>query len=248
MNIDETILLFVPVMILAAMLVRQSAADRRARVRLPTTDKLLRGPGESTRNQLEALNERVLCLLAVVMLAASVFATAGPRSLNVLSWAVYLTLIFGGCARIFALASKASDYRLGLSGERAVAEELNQLMREGCHVFHDFPKPDRTNIDHIVIAPTGVYAIETKIQRSWRTYCGTRPQAETRFVCWPRIRESGEQPKQQFLTTSHPGCRTLTRLTSGMAKRKLGAGCGITSRVGATTRPSFALRRVRAWR
>jgi hypothetical protein len=50
---------------------------------------------------------------------------------------------------------------LGLAAERATGEELNQLMRDGFYVFHDF-QADKFNIDHVLIGPTGEYAVETK--------------------------------------------------------------------------------------
>ena len=50
----------------------------------------------------------------------------------------------------------------GLDGEQATGEELNQLLRLGCRVFHDVPFP-YGNIDHVVISPSGIYAVETKI-------------------------------------------------------------------------------------
>ena len=43
----------------------------------------------------------------------------------------------------------------------ATAEELSQLMFHGYYVFHDLPG-DHFNIDHVVIGPAGVFAIETK--------------------------------------------------------------------------------------
>ena len=51
--------------------------------------------------------------------------------------------------------------RLELDAEMAVGQELNQLMGEGCRVYHDFPA-ENFNIDHIVVGPTGVFAVETK--------------------------------------------------------------------------------------
>lgn len=51
--------------------------------------------------------------------------------------------------------------RLGYDGERAVGQELNLLMLDGYHVYHDFPA-DKFNIDHIVVGPPGVFAVETK--------------------------------------------------------------------------------------
>lgn len=43
----------------------------------------------------------------------------------------------------------------------ATGEELNQLMRLGYHVFHDIPGT-HYNIDHAIVGPNGVFAIETK--------------------------------------------------------------------------------------
>jgi hypothetical protein len=60
------------------------------------------------------------------------------------------------------------NYSLGLKGERAVAEELNKLMAEGCQIFHDYPGGPKWNIDHTVVAPSGVYAVETKMRRKKR--------------------------------------------------------------------------------
>ena len=56
---------------------------------------------------------------------------------------------------------KEKRRRLGLIGERAVGEELNHLMRREAHVFHDVPST-YGNVDHVVVAPSGVYAVETK--------------------------------------------------------------------------------------
>ena len=51
--------------------------------------------------------------------------------------------------------------RLGYDCELAVGLELNNRMRDGFHVFHDFPA-DGFNIDHVLIGSTGVFAVETK--------------------------------------------------------------------------------------
>jgi hypothetical protein len=51
--------------------------------------------------------------------------------------------------------------RLGFDAEVAIGQELDQLMRDGAYVFHDMPA-ERFNIDHVVVARSGVYAVETK--------------------------------------------------------------------------------------
>lgn len=63
--------------------------------------------------------------------------------------------------KIITLLRRTSNLRLGYEGEVAIAQELNQLMREGAYVFHDVPA-DGFNIDHVVVWPKGVFAVETK--------------------------------------------------------------------------------------
>jgi hypothetical protein len=51
--------------------------------------------------------------------------------------------------------------RDGLLAERVTGMQLNRLLAQGCIVMHDLPA-EGFNIDHVVIAPRGVYAVETK--------------------------------------------------------------------------------------
>jgi hypothetical protein len=71
---------------------------------------------------------------------------------TILTWRVF---------KIITLLKRTKNLRLGYEGEVAVAQELNQLMREGAYVFHDVPA-DGFNIDHVVVWPKGVFAVETK--------------------------------------------------------------------------------------
>jgi hypothetical protein len=59
---------------------------------------------------------------------------------------------------------KRNSYRLGYQGERYVAEELNRLMAHGYQAFHDVPF-DNSNMDHVLVGPTGVFVIETRTTR-----------------------------------------------------------------------------------
>jgi hypothetical protein len=67
--------------------------------------------------------------------------------------------------KLFDYIKQRENWRLGFNAERAVGEQLNQLMSEGCRVFHDFPLAENWNIDHIIVAPTGVFAVETRAKR-----------------------------------------------------------------------------------
>lgn len=60
--------------------------------------------------------------------------------------------------RAFRARERARD---GLLAERVTGMQLNRLVAHGCTVMHDLPA-EGFNIDHVVIAPRGVYAVETK--------------------------------------------------------------------------------------
>lgn len=136
-----------------------------AEVRSPIRERLLRSPGESLRQNLEQLNEYLIYSVALFIGAPALFAWQTPNLLSF--WPLtFLTLFMVLCAVPGVwVVQLYRNYALGLRGERAVGEELNQLMFDGCHVFHDYPAGPNWNIDHIVVAPSGVYAIETKTRR-----------------------------------------------------------------------------------
>src|SRR5688572_1213217 len=73
--------------------------------------------------------------------------------------------------KLFFLARELWDSRLGFTGERVVGEELNQFLASGFRVFHDVPF-DNFNIDHVLVGPPGVYAVETKARRKPATIKG----------------------------------------------------------------------------
>jgi nuclease-like protein len=156
--------------------------------RLPFTQKILRPPGESLRIRLieldEKLNDRLIQLFLSAyspLIMAGLVALQGVRP----GIGVWITI-----AVIAAIASLWSAYRLwkvlnlrrrirlGFEGERHVGEALNQLMLVGYRVFHDFLITDKPrsirNIDHIVIGPNGVFAVETKTRRKMKGENGAK--------------------------------------------------------------------------
>jgi hypothetical protein len=62
----------------------------------------------------------------------------------------------------YILAHRARERaRDGLLAESVTGMQLNRLIAHGCIVMHDLPG-ESFNVDHVVIAPRGVYAVETK--------------------------------------------------------------------------------------
>ncbi|TVO58603.1 nuclease-related domain-containing protein [Denitromonas halophila] len=144
----------------------------RASRRSPLTTKLLRGPGQTLRDHIEESRVDLMADLAMMMTMplmlvglhlAQSYLLGAPESTFRIGFttvaAIGMTL---WSARRLYKRSRSLDFaRLGLDAEIAVGQELDQLMREGAAVFHDFPA-EGFNIDHVVISPSGIYAIETK--------------------------------------------------------------------------------------
>jgi hypothetical protein len=148
---------------------RQQKAKKR---RSPFSDNFLRSPGESLGNKLQDIQEEVTEILvsSIVMpliIYAAYISTVHLEGPDVSFGALSLLIGFGVVFEVVVIRRllKVIDlrriYRLGYEGERATGQELNQLMKDGYSVYHDFPA-NGFNIDHIVVGHAGVYAVETK--------------------------------------------------------------------------------------
>jgi hypothetical protein len=51
---------------------------------------------------------------------------------------------------------------LGVLGEEVMGQALQCLCERGYRIFHDVPGDGNWNVDHVVVGPGGVFAIETK--------------------------------------------------------------------------------------
>lgn len=72
--------------------------------------------------------------------------------------------VLGGL--ILAVSDEPQDVRAwktGAAGERAVGRRLDELVAHGVEVMHDRRiRGSKANIDHIAVAPSGVYVIDAK--------------------------------------------------------------------------------------
>lgn len=172
--------LFVPALTVLGLVSILRWVRLRKRERSPVSDKLLRSPGESLRKEIEKMDEHINDILIWTFFGPAFFAAVlmlFNSGLKPSDSSVIVAIIVPAAAAVFGLLiwrliyllNRRRDFRLGFAGERAVAEELNQLMLDGCRVFHDVPMEPYGNIDHVVVAPTGVYAVETKARRKTKT-------------------------------------------------------------------------------
>lgn len=143
-----------------------------AKRRSPLSQMLLRSPGESLRTELDSTGDDLLISMVMLpVLSLLIYAMHVSQSYflgekeSILR--TVLATLFGIGAAVYFLfdilkkLERASKLRQGYEGEVAVAQELNQLMRIGAYVFHDVPA-DGFNIDHVIVLPNGIYAVETK--------------------------------------------------------------------------------------
>jgi hypothetical protein len=134
-------------------------------------DKLLRRAGQSLREEYDKLfDERFVAFVVVIVAFWLVCIVAwiqkfaghvpGPAFWTLLSLSV---TAYGGF-QIFRLRPQLRRLRFGEGGQRRVAEALERIRDKGYSVFHDLPA-NGSNVDHVVVGPTGVYAIETRTRK-----------------------------------------------------------------------------------
>jgi hypothetical protein len=134
--------------------------------RSPLRDNLLRSPWQTLQDEL--LDKTIdfaldACSFGFLIIVAVIFVPLllGWQLLTLLIWLILGAFVVWILYKLRKISKQIRDKRVGLDGELATAEELNQLMHDGYYVFHDFPA-SKFNIDHIVIGPAGVLAVETK--------------------------------------------------------------------------------------
>lgn len=142
--------------------------DRRS----PITDDLLRLPGETLNEQFRdtafdlygALTGSIL--IPAIGLLTLLSRWIDPERIRFDGTMVFVgLLILGGLSwslwKTLKILRTATITRRGFEGELATAQLLTPLLADGWQLFHDLPMK-RGNIDHVLVGPTGVYAVETK--------------------------------------------------------------------------------------
>ncbi len=136
--------------------------------RSPLKSKPLRLPGESVAEERERiLDDKVLPSVLAIGFAVGVTLLEWWRWLTKTSLhPVLLTVL---CAIVVVVAGtrltkvrrQLKSLELGLEGERVVGQFLESHRAADWHVFHDIPGAG-FNVDHVIVSPGGVFAVETK--------------------------------------------------------------------------------------
>lgn len=191
---NKLIMSFIPVVLLVfsfivLVLFMKFYNSRKKGRRNPLTRNLLRGPGQSLVAEIEKLNDDIgWYLILIFFYPVLIYAMYVPQLIDVTGkyrmpffvFIIFFIVFIGYCIfKLLPLMKKRYGYRLGLDCEQAVGQELNHLMREGYWVYHDVSF-DKYNIDHVVVGPKGVFAVETK-GRTKRNKKGGAKEAEVIF-------------------------------------------------------------------
>ena len=131
----------------------------------PISGNPYRVPGGTLRSMVIAQRDRVLDTVLVAALWSGLIAGAWLGSQNENTFRTFLFIgaaVFPICGWLFyKRLYRFRRLKQGLEGEQSVGLFLERLRANGALLLHDFPR-GKANIDHIVIHPSGVYAVETK--------------------------------------------------------------------------------------
>jgi hypothetical protein len=143
---------------------------KKKKTSLPAVKRLA---GQSLREEWSRLMEDSLPILVFgpLMLWFVVFVQFQQEWLHyrlpARAW-LALAIISTGAAviKFRQLMPQARNLKRGERGELKVAEALEDLRAEGYRIIHDIVR-DGFNVDHVVVGPGGVFAIETKFKSGY---------------------------------------------------------------------------------
>jgi len=141
---------------------------KKKKYRPPVEGPLRRLPGQSVRDEWERLfDDKVVAYLLtfiIVWLFAFwqwIYKWTGQKPQPGF-WTVVAILVSLYCVyRMWRLRAEFRHLNLGEKGERRVSEVLRELRYRDYITFDDLLLRD-VNVDHVVVGPGGVFAIETK--------------------------------------------------------------------------------------
>ena len=167
------LLIVVPMILAVAFLYVWMYIRKRSNVKFPFADAMPRNPGEALAEKIADLTFDFAMFFPMAALipiySYAVFLQIGADGQQPPSLIIAVPLfVFGALGTAWFLVklirtiNKLHLYRIGYAGEVAVGGALNQLMLQGYRVFHDIKGDKEFNIDHLLIGPSGVFAVETK--------------------------------------------------------------------------------------
>jgi len=183
-------LVLIPAALVLSLLVFWKRFVRKRNRRSPLTSELLRPPGFGLQERIEDLTHDINSDLASIMLAPAVVLAIyqaqiqantlrDPRVFGILLLVTGLAIVVYLAVKLFRRVDARQTYREALAGELATAQLLEPVLARGGRLLHDIQAPG-FNIDHVVVSPGGVFAVETK-HRLKPTQGNAKEQARVTF-------------------------------------------------------------------
>jgi len=137
-------------------------------VKSPIKDSPLRNPAESLDKQInrlindDAMTHLMGIAIVLILTILEWWRWYMEQPPNPIGYSIIFLIVaaYNGY-KIFKIKKKLKYLRQGRDGEKVVGQYLETLRESGAKVFHDVPGQN-FNLDHVVIAPSGIYVIETK--------------------------------------------------------------------------------------
>jgi hypothetical protein len=143
---------------------------------------------------------------AILMIGAGGGVLGGllaPRLGLVLS---VLAAVVAGWGLRFRPSPDAVAWRRGAAGERRTARLLDPLERHGWTILHDLAVPgSQANLDHLVIGPGGVFAIDSKQYRGRLQLDAVGKLWHGRYPLAPAVRAASWEADQAAQVLPDPG-------------------------------------------
>ena len=196
-------------MVLFSVYLNYQIKRKHKKSKEPFSEKRLRSAGESAFEFSRLEFEELLYRLFGITIAnfAGFVAVWSRESISLqfvlLVWIVtsLVTLWFG--RKLTEHWRTSQGYKLGAEGERVVGEQLmRDLLPKGFMVYHDLIldpnyESKKFNIDHIVVGPTGVFAIETKTRSKQREEGRTAVKRDSDQIRFGGFIDSNAIPQAQ---------------------------------------------------
>lgn len=187
---------------------------RQAETRSPLKSPPVRIAGQSVQEKMTRIRDDefndnlVLLFFAALLVVSATIQVVLDAPAGVILGAAVVVMV---AAAIYAVPRmrraqvKLRRLRLALDGERSVAEYLDTLQADGCRVLHDV-RGANFNIDHVLIAPQGVFTIETKTL--------SKPKAGDARVHYDgeRVRIGAYEPERNPITQARAQAAFLKQL------------------------------------
>ena len=187
--------------------------------RSPLKDRQLRYPGQSLDSEIEKIRLNIalyIVLVSIFIVLAFYEFWHWYRNLPpqpILAIVVATVIVIYSSVKVRQSMKRLSSIRLGQKGEREVAQTLDRLSPKGYTVYHDVLAP-RFNIDHVVVSPHGVFAIEVKTRSK-----PLRGEATVSFD-GEKVTLTGCQPDPEPIKEARRHADWLSRVLGSTASKK----------------------------